>query len=147
MPMPLSFTKMKVFTILHWCSVSQLQWDYIFFALFSDFHAMMNMSAGGRRKIQRNRKPISQLPFKMIHAILRMIIVAMANIPPANSQRQAINKPSRVNPSRLSKNLSTAAMGPDELESGMNIHRAKATTRALQMRAIQRIVFTDRGAV
>lgn len=87
-----------------------------------------------------------QSPYKITQAISRMNSIAIVKIPPCNSQRQAINNPSRATPVRLNKKISTDAIDPGPPESAaQKIRRKKTVTRTFQMRAIQRMILTERG--
>jgi len=95
---------------------------------------------------QRIKKPASQLPFRITQARSRMSSMASVKMPPTSSHRQATNNPTRANPVRLSRNTSTAAIGPGPPESGSKkMSKRKAVRRILQIRAIQRRIFADWG--
>ncbi len=66
-------------------------------------------------------------------------------IPPTSSHRQAINNPKIATPHKLNKNQSEAGTGSVAYGSGVIIlSRANTKTGMLQMRAIQRIIFSER---
>ena len=121
--------------------------DYAFFVFLSNPQATRNRIAGGTTKNQKIRKFTNQSPFSMTQISSRTNMVAMVIIPPMSSHRQAINNPKIATPHKLNKNQSEAGTGSVAYGSGIKIlSKATIKTRMLQMRAIQRIIFTEREA-
>lgn len=68
----------------------------------------------------------------------------MVMVPPTSSQRQATNNPKIATPHKLNRNQSSVGTGPMAYGSGVKIiNRATTNTPMLQMRAIQRMIFTE----
>ena len=107
--------------------------------------AARNMTAGGTKTNQTNRKFTYQRPFSTTQAISLTTKMPTTILAPIDSHFQAINREKAAAAQRPSRNKSSSGTGPVTEGSGTMIRRqTKVRTRIVQTRAIHRITVADR---
>jgi hypothetical protein len=119
---------------------------FLFFTSLSNPQATKNRMAGSTIHNQTIRKLAIQRPFRMTHASSRRDIITMAMIAPRNSHLQARANARIATNQNDNKNQSSIGTGSVTDGSGVRILRStNRNNKALQMRAIQRMILMEAG--